>query len=373
LTTAKALNQARSALSRLLPSLEPKQLERLAMIVFVAAFVVCDVMLVRLIVSLQPLAVDLMPLWVGARAEPHQLYDFAFITDQQVWIEAKSPRPFVYPPSALLLFKPLALLPFWPAYVVFIAATAALFAIAGRRLGADWRLLLLPMPVVLVALAGQVTLLIGALVMAALSLRHRPLLAGVLFGLTGALKPQMLVLLPLALAIEGNWRTFWATGATAAACILASLPFGVSWLEWLDALQRFSTMVSENGVLLGASLSPYAHFGAVSYLVTVPVALAGLWFAFRSGDAPQRLIALLGGALILSPYAMNYEIALLVPAVLALRKPLIWSAPLWLAMAFYLPSAVCLGIAMTLFFISLAPQISEALARVWPPARPQEA
>ncbi|HEX6860311.1 MAG TPA: glycosyltransferase family 87 protein [Caulobacteraceae bacterium] len=347
--------------ARLLAAMSAPRTERLAFIAFIVAFLACDVILLRVVLTTQPAAVDLMPLWVGARADPQRLYDFAYITDMQTWIHPRSLRPFVYPPSALLLFKPLSLLPFWWAYGVFMTVSAAFFAWASKKLGADWRLALLPMPVVLVALAGQVTFLIGALVMAALSLRARPILAGVLFGLAGALKPQMLVLLPLALMIEGNWRAFWSTGATAIACALVSLAFGASWSEWLQALPRFADLFESNWTLVATSLSPFARWGAASYLVSVPAALAGVWFAFRSGSAAQKVIALLGGALLLSPYAMNYEIALLVPGVLALRRSLLWSAPFWLALALFPAGPLSLATAMGLLFMSMAPQVAAAL------------
>lgn len=355
---------ATAGVGRLLAVMDDPRANRVATLVFVLAFLALDVVLLFAVMANQPLGVDFMPLWTGARIDPARLYDFAFVTDQQTWIRASAPRPFVYPPSALLLFKPLALLPFWPAYATLIAGTGALFAWAGARLGADWRLLMLPLAVVLVALAGQVTFLIAGLVTAALALRDRPLLCGVLFGLAGAVKPQMLVLLPLALMIEGNWRAFWATGATAAACGAVSLLFGASWSEWLAALPRFSALIAENPSLLAATLSPYARWGAGSYLFTLPLALAALWFAFRSGGPPQRVLALLGGALLLSPYAMNYEIALLVPAVLALRKPLLWSAPFWVALACVPNGPTALLLAMALLFVSMAPQIIETGRRL---------
>ena len=66
------------------------------------------------------------------------------------------------------------------------------------------------------AFCGQVTFLLGALVMTGLVVnKERPITAGVLFGLAAAVKPQLLMLLPLALIAEGRWRTIIATGVTA--------------------------------------------------------------------------------------------------------------------------------------------------------------
>jgi hypothetical protein len=342
------------------------RIDRVLLLGLIAAFVLCDARLVQLGLAVQPPGLDFLPLWTGARVDPGRLYDFAYVTSQQSWLFAGKVRPFIYPPSALLLFKPLGLLPFWPAYVALAGASAALFLWAGRKLGADWRLVVVAMPVVLTVLIGQVSLLVGALVMLALMARGRPILSGVLFGIAGAIRPELLVLLPLALVVAGDWRAVWATGATAAACVLASLPFGASWIGWLEAMPKFTRLVEHDPALVAAMLTPYARWGHASLVLTIPAALAGVWFAFRSGGAAQKTLALLGGALLISPYAMQYQIVLLVPAVLALRKPLLWSLPFWIALICYACSPIPLIVAMMLLFVSLLPKIAETTGLAFP-------
>lgn len=328
----------------------------------VALLLMRDVRLLSVGLTVQPPGLDFLPLWTGARVDPGRLYDFAYVTAQQSWLFAGKVRPFVYPPSALLLFKVFGALPFWPAYLSLIGTSAALFLWASRKLGADWRLVLAAPPIVLVAFVGQATFLIGALVILALMARGRPILSGVLFGLAGAIKPQMLVLLPMALIVEGNWRACWATAVTAAGCGIVSLLFGASWMGWLEALPRFTSLVEHDPTLVATMLTPYARWGHASLLFTVPAALAGVWFAFRSDDPAQKALALLGGALIVSPYAMFYEIALVVPAVLALRRPLAWTLPFWAALYYWSPGPGPLIVAMALLFISLWPDIAETVS-----------
>lgn len=332
-----------------------RRVDRWLLVGLVAAFAISDLRLLRDALSTQPFGADFLPLWTGGRADPARLYDFGYITGHQTWRFADHVRPFVYPPSALLLFRPLAALPFWPAYIALTAVSGAFFLWAARKLGADWRLLVAATPVLLVALAGQLTFLIGALIMTALLLRGRPMLSGVLFGLAGAIKPQLLVLLPMALIVERNWRAFLATGMTAAACVAISLLFGASWTGWLEALPRFNEVVRNDPGLVATTLTPYAQWGAASFLFTIPVALTAIWFSFRHGDPAQRALALLGGALLVSPYAMNYEIALVIPAVLALRKPLLWSLPFWAALLYLVSGPVPLMVAMALLLVSLRP------------------
>lgn len=350
----------------------PKRAELLLVAALTVAFLYRDAHVVQTITASQPLGLDFAALWAGARVDPSRLYDFASVTAGQAWLHTLNVRPFVYPPSALLFLKPFGLLPFEVAYALFTAASAALFVWAARRIGARSMVLLLTAaPLILVALVGQMTFLIGGLVMAGLSFRRRPWLAGALFAVAGMIKPQMLVLLPLALAVGRDWRTFLATGIAALLIGLASLATGASWIDWFEALPRFADLIARDQSLLDTTMTPFVWLGPASYLLTIPVALAGVWLAFRCEGLAERALALLGGALLVSPYAMNYEIALLVPAVLALKKPFFYSLPFWLAIFFKPSSPIALGVAMVLLLLAHADDIPRLVRRT--AAKPQEA
>ena len=60
-------------------------------------------------------------MWTGGTVDPRELYDFARIDSAQAWLlgAGAHDRPFPYPPSALLVFAPLARLPFWVAGAVW--------------------------------------------------------------------------------------------------------------------------------------------------------------------------------------------------------------------------------------------------------------
>jgi hypothetical protein len=353
----------------------PARAELFLIAAFTIAFLYRDVRAVQTLTASQPLGVDFAALWAGARVDPSRLYDFASVTAEQAWLHTVNVRPFVYPPSALLFLKPFGLLPFPVAYGLFTAASAAFFLWAAHRIGARSMILLLAAtPLILVAVAGQTTFLIGGLVMTALSVRRRPWLAGALFAVTGMIKPQMLVLLPLALAVEGDWRTFRATGVVAALIGLASLALGVSWFAWFEALTRFSDLIARDQSLLDTTMTPTLWLGPASYLITIPIALAGVCLAFRSDSVGERVLALLGGALLVSPYAMNYSIAVLVPAMLALRKPFFYGLPFWLAIFFKPSSPIALGVAMAVLLLVHADDIARlARCAVAKESKPQEA
>src|SRR5262249_35659908 len=86
---------------------------------------------------LLPLAgADFLPLWTGAHlaiTAPERLYDFRYVTELQ---GSPQLRPFIYPPSALIVLWPFALLPTGVAFVVWTTTTGLLFLLTARRAGA---------------------------------------------------------------------------------------------------------------------------------------------------------------------------------------------------------------------------------------------
>jgi hypothetical protein len=293
---------------------------------------------VNRLLAYQPLGIDFMPMWSAARkafVHPRRIYDFAGLTRlQHPMLEhfRGGLRPFVYPPSALLAFLPFSLAPFDLANALWTGLGLALLLwVMFAHLKSPRTLTLLAMTLtpasVLVLVTGQVTFYVAALSVAALFwLKPRPLLAGVLFGLAGALKPQALVLLPLALLATREWRALLGAGATLASTMLVSaLLFGVAaWMDWIAAVPRFQRMVMtswglERGMItptaLGHTLQLDPGAQDVWRLVFGLGAAVMAWMVFRrTTDPARRLAALLGGGLFVTPYAMHYDAALLVPA-----------------------------------------------------------
>jgi Glycosyltransferase family 87 len=315
-------------LLRALAAAPPKR----SLFVALLLFAYLDLLMSLALLEHQPLGLDWAPLWAGARLamlDPASLYDFAQVTAAQEAAIGELPklRPFVYPPSALLVFAPFAMLPFAASYAAITLASGAFYVWASSRLGAGWWLLLLP-PVFLVGFVGQTTFLVGALIISGLhALRSRPVLAGILFGIATAIKPPILVLLPIALVLSRHWRVLWVWALTSAGAVLASAALlGADlWLDWLRAVPRFQELFEQDPALVGAAITPLAaahRLGIDGGWVAVPAGLMGLaavWITFRrDAGVPHRLLALAGGALLVSPYAMNYELALLAPAIAVL-------------------------------------------------------
>ncbi len=285
----------------------------------------------------QPLGIDFLPMWSAAHEafiHPEKIYDFVGLTrfEHPLLANFVGLRPFVYPPPALLVFAPFGLAPFRIANVVWTVAGLVLILLTvaaqlkSPRIPVLAAMVLSPASV-LVLITGQVTFLIATLaVVGVLSLKDRPILAGVLFGLACAIKPQSLVLLPVALIADRRWRTLLAAGVTGALAAAASAAvLGLhTWLEWLSALQRFRAIVMnapgfQKGMITPTALGITLRLdpgGQETWRLGFAVgALAMVWGVFRKTEDPaRRLTALLGGSLFVTPYAMHYDAALLAPA-----------------------------------------------------------
>jgi len=305
-------------------SSSPDRFRTYALWAILAAFAFTELQIFRL-AALQPFGVDYAPLWAGVKAlEVGRPYDFAYVTSLQGWpFGPDNLRPYIYPPTALFVFTPFAALPYWVGLAAWVAATYAVLAWAGRRMGAPWWMILFP-PAAMIAYCGQATFLVGGLVAGALTLRSRPLVAGALFGIAAAIKPQMLLLLLLALLADRQWRTILAVALTGAVlCLASAVVWGVGyWRMWVEAMPRFhSEVILANPELMADTITPYAMLvqnglpGAWAFLLA-PVAMALVWLTFRgTAEVADRLIVLFAAALMVSPYAMHYEAALLLPAV----------------------------------------------------------
>jgi len=305
----------------------------------------------------QPPGIDFMPMWAAAHqafVHPRWVYDFTRLTRFQQPLLADYPfrgqRPFVYPPAALLIFAPFGQAPFVVANELWTAlGLIAIVWVVATQLTSQKFLALLVMVLapasLLVLVTGQVTFLIAAMGLAGLlSLKTRPLVAGLLFGVAGMIKPQAMVLLPVALVAIGAWRTMAATAFAAALMVFVSvLAFGVdAWIDWLSAVSRFGTMVMRSPGLVRGMITPTAlgitvrlDPGALDIwrLGFGVGALAMVWTVFRNTeDLARRLTALFGGALFISPYAMHYDAGLLAPAIALMLtrrlQPGAWTAAL---------------------------------------------
>ncbi|HIK65109.1 MAG TPA: DUF2029 domain-containing protein, partial [Henriciella marina] len=183
---------------------------------------------------------------------------------------------------------------------------------------------------------GQNGLITGALLFLGVSLvRHRPILAGICLGAL-TIKPQLGLLIPVFLLLRGHWTVIGAAIVTSAAMIvLSALIFGVElWRDYFDYVLPFQRIVAEEGTGIflrmmptGFALGRLAGLDAsTAMLVQAPFSLLALglviWTFRRPSAAPELETAMLLVAVFLfSPYAFNYDMLALVPALYLILTP----------------------------------------------------
>lgn len=317
-------------------------LDRWLLASLVAVLGAADAWLLIHKLSGQPPFIDFLTMWTGGRiAEtvPARLYDLATINQAQAWLLGPlvHDRPFPYPPTALLVFGPLGRLPFPVASGVWMIGTLTAFGVAAFRLSPSrplmtGGLILLTPAVVWATLSGQCTFLIGGLAIPAVTLlRRRPRLAGALLGMAAAFKPTVLIMAPVVLLAEGQWLALAAAGVAGLGLAgLSALAYGpATWIAWFAMSGGYLTHITHNPQFSTAIVAPAgmaAQIGLQGAALTLwkaafcaagaLIAIAVVW---RTPAIAPRLTALFGASLLASPYAMNYETALMAPgAVLTL-------------------------------------------------------
>jgi arabinofuranan 3-O-arabinosyltransferase len=278
----------------------------------------------------RPFGDDFINFWSGAYLAWHgrvtEIYDPAafHLFEQSVVGASLGAYHYSYPPVLLLLTAPLALLAYVPALFVWLAAGWYAFYRALRLAmpGRGALLLALAAPAVFVnAVGGQNGTWTAALFGGGLSLlERRPLLAGGLLGLL-IYKPQLGLLIPVALLAGRHWRAFAAAGVVAGALLMVSVIwFGTDvWAEYLRNLGVLRQMILEDGTgvwhrfvsvfvaarRLGAPVEAAYLIQAIAGALAC-IAIAWAWF----GDAPAGVknAVLVLGTCLATPYLQDYDL-----------------------------------------------------------------
>ncbi len=302
-------------------------------------------------------------LWQGRLGD---IYDPPRFEALYVALFGKNPGDFArfwpYPPNALFLIAPLALLPSYLSYLAWCIVTLALFAASIRSFFGDNR------RAVMLALApsscaniimGQTGFLTSALLVGGLAMiDRRPLAAGLFFGLL-SFKPQLGLMLPLALAAARLWKPFVAAALTALIVVLASAAvFGIeAWRNYLTVTVPFELDYAAHAagpfilkaptVFVAARLTGApANFAYLLQIVALLAAAAAVIWAFRRMRArPSQAAVLLLGTALACPHLHVYDLSIVSVAAVILaegaraRPPDFWER-LAITLAWVFPLAV---------------------------------
>jgi arabinofuranan 3-O-arabinosyltransferase len=255
--------------------------------------------------------------------------------------------PWLYPPGYLLVILPLGFLSFSGAFLAVTLVSALAIALAVRPFvtgsPAVWLAMVLAPAYLPALIIGQNSLLwLAGLLGALAALRaERWVLAGLLIGLL-TLKPQLGLLIPVALLAAGCWRTILVAGAvTLALAILPTLVFGTGYWGLLVAqLQAHSAKMMETIPFLTLMVSPFtlavqgglAPDLGLKLQWAVTAAMAGLVFGLwrkptLSYDA--KAAGLILAILLSAPYLWYYEAAMMAAVGLFLLRAGVLSAQGW--------------------------------------------
>jgi hypothetical protein len=240
-----------------------------------------------------------------------------------------------YPPIALLLIYPLALFPYLLSLAIWLAVGAGLY------LTVLWRILPLPLtlwaglafPGVLLTVGhGQNAFFtVGLLGWALLLLPRRPVAAGILIGLL-SFKPQLGVLLPVALVAGGQWRAVIAAALASFVLMAATIILfgGEIWSDFLASLQLSREMLDKGlvpyykmqSIFAGVRLlgSPLILAYCAQTLVGAGAIATVAWAWGRPADPDMKNSALLLATPLATPFIFDYDLMLVAPAIALLAR-----------------------------------------------------
>ena len=281
-----------------------------------------------------------------------------FLGHERALFDPRLPFHFwSYPPPNLFLVWPLAFTPYMAGLALWSLAGLVALGFGLRAWTRDrwtWGLLMVAPAVAANIGLGQNGAFTAALLISGLSLiDRRPGLAGVLLGLL-IFKPQIAILLPVAVLAGRRWKAMWAAAATVVAVVaLSAVVFGPgAWAGF------FGPTLTTQGIMLRQGRGPFQWMMPSAYMsartfglhmwsalaVQAPFTLLAVglvgWAWWRR-DKPLELRAaiLMMATFVASPQAFNYD---LVPAaaaaVVLLRRDrlvpvglglavLVWAAP----------------------------------------------
>lgn len=338
-----------------------------------------------------PVGGDFVNIWSAGRiALEGKAYDLfhveQFHQDQErLFGRPLPPFNWSYPPHLVPWLLPFGLPDYVPSFILWSAATFAAFA-AAILVGRPRRWAILPM--VLLApgsfvnlMAGQNGFLTGALLIGGLRLIERnPVWAGVLFGFL-TIKPQLGLLVPVALLACGAWRAILSACATTVILVVASIVlFGTApWHSYIAETMPYQRDILETGTGLFTEMMPTPFMAArltglgtaAGYVlngITALISILIVAWAYRHAAVGRDLrVAIFATATFLtSPYAFNYDMTILSAGLIGLlayqsAERLRHGELLAIVAAWVLPIALLSGTSMIGVYLPVGPFVLAAM------------
>lgn len=256
---------------------------------------------------------------------------------------------FISPPAVAWLFAPLAGLDPHLGRVIFMILSAAGLSFAAWLMATRWlpgfgqaqRICLVivsiaSMPAV-IGVAGQIDPLIFTAVVLGITLARRvPLLGGVLIGAL-VLKPQLFVLVPVALIVTKQWRVLAGTAISTALVAMSMFAQGLSHvLDWPRFVAAYGSLSDWLPQSLPAQLGLLTGSGLVlagAALLCYALGTVYLWRCRRRLGSVQSAVGIgLVLTMIASPHLFGADLVMLaIPLVSMAARD--WSRAISFAIA----------------------------------------
>lgn len=321
---------------------------------------------------------DYLSFWAAGKltlgGDPAAAYDVAKHRAMEFTVtHVKGLLPFPYPPPFLIIVTPFSLLDHTWGFAAWVLVTGTLYVV-GTRGVADLPFRLAHPSVLMNGLIGQNGLLTCPIfVTGALMLRRRPFLGGLVLGLL-VIKPQLALLLPVAVLAARLWPAVAGAAISSGAFLLVALAlFGFGVFDgFIKILPLYTELMRQDKWPWNEFISVFAfvrYFGidqSVALTIHVIVAIAAIaltWIAW-SRDWPEQLPILAAATLLVPPYLLTYDgLLMIVPIGFWLReRPRPYLAGLlwllcFLPIAHYFnmyrgPNTICLAAIISLCILS---------------------
>ena len=229
--------------------------------------------------------------------------------------------PFPYPPPFLLVVLAAGLVPYWLGFAARVGVTATVYMLASRRVAPLVYRMAHPQALAN-ALIGQNGFLTSAIFISGMRvLERQPLQGGAILGLL-VIKPQLALLLPVALLAGREWRAIaGASASSIGLLLLALLAFGPdTYRGFFEIIPVFAGLMTGSRWPWNelASVFAFARHLGVPQLPALIIhgfialgATAMVWRAW-SRKSELRVPVLAAAILLVPPYMFTYDALLLI-------------------------------------------------------------
>jgi len=289
-----------------------------------------------------PLGRDFANVWSAPQIAMHSgvaaLFDLDFYQESlsRLFRPGIAPLMWSYPPNMLLLIWPFGQMPYWVSFAVWMFGGFSIYVgiillrVARSDKCAVFAFLLLAPATVINVIVGQNGFLTAALLLGGTSLiQKRPWLSGTAYGLL-SVKPQLGLLIPIALLSIGAWRTIVSASLTAAALVAGSVfVWGIApWEEWINRVgpvtyQLVADYRGFHGYMMPSvfasmrDIGMTPEFAGIAQTIVSVIIIAATAVLFRrTRDFVVRALILSSGSLLASPYSFNYDLTAITGAML---------------------------------------------------------